>query len=197
MLQFPRNRHRWFYLIKVIRLEKGFRLFDVAKFMKIIKGSMMNQLASDIQNSPEWASSKQTDFNMSERLLYISYALRLFELIMIILNTSYIVGLGWYIMCEFHEDMFLDYKFSEMSAQALEEKGGDYFITAYDLHKKEPAQNTIVLFYFAFTTLSTVGFGDFHPKSDLERVACSFVFLFGVSVFSYVMGYFIEVLQSL
>ena len=71
---------------------------------------------------------------------------------------------------------------------------GDHFIPAYDMQNNEPLRNVVILFYFAFTTLSTVGFGDYHPKSNLERMVCSFVFLFGVSVFSYVMGYFIEVL---
>ena len=196
-LTFPRHRERWFYLIKTIRLEKGFRLFDVAKFMKIIKGSMMEQLTTSIEKDPEWASSKKTDFNMSEKLLYISYVLRLFELILIILNTSYICGLSWYIMCEMHEDLWLDVSYRDMADGDLEEFSASYFIPAYGLQDNTPARNVIVLFYFAFTTLSTVGFGDFHPKGNLERLVCSFVFLFGVSLFSYVMGYFIEVLQSL
>ena len=39
-----------------------------------------------------------------------------------------------------------------------------------------------------FTSLSTVGFGDYHPRSDLERLLCSAILIFGVSIFSYVMG---------
>ena len=38
------------------------------------------------------------------------------------------------------------------------------------------------------TTLSTVGFGDFHPRSDSERFLACFLLIFGVSVFSYQMG---------
>ena len=38
------------------------------------------------------------------------------------------------------------------------------------------------------TTLSTVGFGDFHPRSDIERIFGSFFLLFGVMLFSYFMG---------
>ena len=51
--------------------------------------------------------------------------------------------------------------------------------------------------YFAFTSLSTVGFGDYNPKSDIERVLCSFVLMFGVSIFSYIMGIFIEILGEI
>lgn len=44
--------------------------------------------------------------------------------------------------------------------------------------------------YYAFTSLSTVGFGDFHPKSNFERIICSVILLFGVMIFSYIIGVF-------
>jgi len=55
----------------------------------------------------------------------------------------------------------------------------------------------IAVTYYAFTSLSTVGFGDFHPKSDFERAICAFILLFGVAIFSYIMGTFIEILNSI
>ena len=51
--------------------------------------------------------------------------------------------------------------------------------------------------YYAFTTLSTVGFGDYHPRSDAERAVCAFILLVGVAIFSYIMGNFIEILISI
>ena len=42
--------------------------------------------------------------------------------------------------------------------------------------------------YFAITTLSTTGFGDFYPRNSLERLLCSFMLLGGVSIFSYMLG---------
>jgi len=53
------------------------------------------------------------------------------------------------------------------------------------------------MMYFAFTSLSTVGFGDYNPRSNIERFMVAFVLLFGVAVFSYIMGIFIEILNSL
>lgn len=41
--------------------------------------------------------------------------------------------------------------------------------------------------YFMMTSLSTVGFGDFYPVSDFERLIGSLILLAGVSVFSYTM----------
>ena len=53
-----------------------------------------------------------------------------------------------------------------------------------------------MMMYFAFTTLSTIGFGDFHPRSDSERLVVALIFLFGVAIFSYVMGNFQEILRK-
>jgi hypothetical protein len=41
-----------------------------------------------------------------------------------------------------------------------------------------------------------VGYGDFHPKSTIERIMAWFVLLIGVAVFSFIMGQFIEILMS-
>lgn len=54
----------------------------------------------------------------------------------------------------------------------------------------------IILMYFSFTSLTTVGFGDFNPRSNVERLFISFGLLFGVAIFSYIMGQFIEIIQD-
>ena len=48
--------------------------------------------------------------------------------------------------------------------------------------------------YYAFTSLATVGFGDFHAFADEERIVQIIVILCGGMIFSYVMGVFIEIL---
>ena len=58
-------------------------------------------------------------------------------------------------------------------------------------------KQSIVAMYFAFTSLSTVGFGDYHPRSDLERVIGALVLLFGVAIFSYIMGKFVEMVNQI
>ncbi len=49
--------------------------------------------------------------------------------------------------------------------------------------------------YFAFTSLSTVGFGDLNPRSDFERIFIAFMLMFGVAIFSYIMGQFIDIIS--
>ena len=54
----------------------------------------------------------------------------------------------------------------------------------------------IKVWYFAITTLSTIGFGDFTPVSSSERIIASLILMFGVTVFSFIMGQFIEILMN-
>ena len=44
--------------------------------------------------------------------------------------------------------------------------------------------------------MSTVGFGDLSPRSDFERLFCSLMLMFGVAIFSYIMGEFISILEK-
>lgn len=50
--------------------------------------------------------------------------------------------------------------------------------------------------YFSFTSLTTVGFGDYHPKSNVERTVIAMALLFGVMLFSFFMGNFSEILDN-
>lgn len=51
--------------------------------------------------------------------------------------------------------------------------------------------------YFAFTSLSTVGFGDFCPISTSERVLGVVMLMFGVSIFSICMNNFNEMIANI
>ena len=49
--------------------------------------------------------------------------------------------------------------------------------------------------YYAFTTLSTVGLGDFHPRSNIERALGAFIMLFGVIVTSFITESFTKMIM--
>jgi len=57
-------------------------------------------------------------------------------------------------------------------------------------------ENAVALTYFAFTTLSTIGLGDYHPKSNFERLLGAMVLFGGVLTFSYIMGNFLIILDN-
>ena len=88
------------------------------------------------------------------------------------------------------EEMLSDTGFF-LSYYALED-----YIKKHGLKELKPLYDqAIIVMYWAFTTLSTVGFGDYNPRSDSERLMCAFFMLFGVAIFSYIMGIFIEILD--
>ena len=83
-----------------------------------------------------------------------------------------------------------------MGADQLESHNIEAFITYYELENNTPSRNTLIGLYYGFTTLSTVGFGDFAPRSDVERAIGSFILISGVAMFSFLMGNFIDILGT-
>jgi potassium voltage-gated channel Eag-related subfamily H protein 8 len=79
-----------------------------------------------------------------------------------------------------------EYNFFNKNSVSLKDK----------MEKEEYFDAMIAMVYFAFTTLATVGYGDFKPISNSERLIGSFILLFGVAVFSFIMGNFIEMLME-
>jgi hypothetical protein len=77
-----------------------------------------------------------------------------------------------------------------------DEERPDLFIDTFSMYSNTRMENMIIIFYFAFTSLSTVGFGDYHPRGNLERLMGAFILLGGVAIFSLIMGNFIEILQE-
>ena len=41
--------------------------------------------------------------------------------------------------------------------------------------------------YFSFTTMSTVGFGDFHPENEFEVIVVMLILIFGNAIFALII----------
>jgi hypothetical protein len=53
-----------------------------------------------------------------------------------------------------------------------------------------------MLIYYALTTLSTVGYGDFLPQNVSEKLLMGFILLIGVTIFSLIMNKLMDVLKD-
>mmetsp|Transcript_8274 Transcript_8274/g.12665 ORF Transcript_8274/g.12665 Transcript_8274/m.12665 type:complete len:275 (-) Transcript_8274:174-998(-) len=176
---------RLFFIIKIMRLVIGFRIFSVPKIMALIKGFYKQRMEQLIETNPQIAEDTIMDQNNISLLIKINNAMKIMLLVMIILNTSYFLGFFWYIV-------------SDLNVKAVEyfeivNPNSEYFYEVY-LLGNDDWTNAIKVVYYAFTSLSTVGFGDYYPKSDMERLLAAVTLLFGVAIFSYMMGIFIEIL---
>ena len=60
-----------------------------------------------------------------------------------------------------------------------------------------PGKMVVTNMYFALTTLTTVGFGDYYPISDTERLIGSFMLLFGVMTSSFLMGELLNIIGKI
>lgn len=73
----------------------------------------------------------------------------------------------------------------------------DTFLETFGIKQLDSQNRLLAIFYFMFTTLSTVGLGDLHPRADSERLfTCAILFL-GVMIFSYFMGNFVEIIKDI
>ena len=72
----------------------------------------------------------------------------------------------------------------------------DYYYEVYEVSSLSGSDVALISLYYSFTTLSTIGFGDFHPKDDVERIFCAIIMVGGVMVFSYIMGNFVDMIKN-
>ena len=128
-------------------------------------------------------TNQAVDNNMILLQIKIMYIFRVLRLIIIILILSYFLGTLWLLI-------------SKMLTKNKDDPDEMTFYNQYSMREKTNFTQLTIVVYFAFTTLSTVGFGDYHPKGEIERIITTFILLCGVACFSYIMGQFIEILMN-
>ena len=107
----------------------------------------------------------------------ILYFLRVICLIVNILIMSYFVStLGF-----------------ALSKHTTESEDSFTFYNEYDMAQYSESETLIRIIYFAVTTLTTIGFGDFNPKSEVERIYTVLVVLLGVCCFSIFMNNLLDI----
>ena len=95
----PKNV-KLFFIIKIIRIQKGFHLLSSNSFMRQVKLLLNKKLERIIQNDPELAENSDLDNNNIMLILMISYFFKTFKLVIIILTVSYFIGIFWFIFCD-------------------------------------------------------------------------------------------------
>lgn len=59
------------------------------------------------------ADSTLGDYTKIRQILLINYAIKTFRLVVLILSTSYFLGMFWYVLCDFQDDFILDDNFHD------------------------------------------------------------------------------------
>lgn len=93
------------------------------------------------------------------------------RLLVLLLLFSYSIGLFWWLYVSFIEQIYLEHVHDMKHEEIVS------FISENDMKEEHASHINIVVIYFALTTLTSVGFGDYHPKNTFERAGCIFIFL--------------------
>jgi len=101
------------------------------------------------------------------------------RIVLIVLISSYFIGIVWYIIiCDVLSEASRTVGFAR--EDWLNECVTDDSFTTMEA--------LLIVWYFALTTLSTIGFGDFSPQTPEERLVGAIIMMFGVATFSFIMN---------
>lgn len=141
--------------------------------MKLIDISRFNQLLKSLFESGE---------AQEERIMlqyFIMYCYKIFRLFIIAFIITYFCGCLWMIIVD----------------QTKNDSPTTFFKT-FKLGNMTNKDQLITISYYALTTLSTVGYGDYFPLSDIEVVVSLTYILAGAAFFAFIMGSFIEIISN-
>lgn len=188
-----------FYILKILRIQMLNNYLSYRFLINIVKRVIKYKQDKYI-NDPRYNQDMVNDrINISEKI-YAQTIAKLIRLICQIAFVAFFIGNYWYLFCQTvrtfaAQDDSIDYTNDETYHNSYEESLEKmdstfiYYKDSWDLRIKKHDENnlhrSLTAMYFAFTTLSTVGFGDYYPVSDTERLTGAFVLLFGVATFSY------------
>ncbi len=159
--------HHKFYLVKLLRLT---RLPDFLEFFNI---SLLHKYVVSLNEESSRSNQIETQY-----LLKCVY--KIFRLILIALLLTYFLGILMYII----------------SDSLNPENEPKTFVKTYGLNRMKDYDVVVRCMYFVLTTITTVGFGDYVPQSNVDRAFVIFLEFFGVAFFSYVTGNFIEIISN-
>ena len=129
------------------------------------------------------------DYTKIGDFLYFYNIMKGLRQFMVIGATCYFFALFFKIIVVGEEDFI-----GHIVLSYCDEAGG-YYNACYSGWQQSENEELLLINYFSFTTLSTVGFGDFNPKSNLERLYMSFGMLLGVAIFSSILSNFMDILE--
>jgi hypothetical protein len=130
--------------------------------------------------NPATANDILNDHTRIVKLIFAKHMLEIVKIIFQLLIITFITGNILYILIDGFDMMAEDADYS------LAGDNEENMIGKFAFYEDSISTKSIKMTYYTFTTLSTVGFGDIHPRSNFERILSAITMLVGVLVFSIV-----------
>jgi len=166
------------YLLRLLRLGKILILMNLQVFTSNMRSWFRHKLIKTIENQKGSECPKTKDNTKIKTQILLIKGFQVFRLLLFILILSYFLGTLWYIMTK----------------QTTKQDDEWTFYNAYNMEDRDSINSLSIVVYFMLTTLTTVGFGDYNPKSEMERIIMTFILLIGVACFSWIMSQFMDIL---
>lgn len=141
-------------------LSKVAKAFRIMKFAKMLRISKLGRLIPQVQSQLEIRNS----------------TLAIIKFCFIIFFSAHWLGSAYFILAraqDFSEESWVNQYFLGIT-------GEPYNDDTFPVSTKY-----ITSFYWALTTMSTIGYGDITPKTDAERVFVTFSMCIGAGIFAY------------
>jgi len=153
-------------LLRVLRLARLFKLMHVSKWI--------NMLEDDLE-------------------LVNPAAIQLMKLLLQVTLIAHLMACGWYWISKYAEDdaqCINTCPFNETTGvfETCQIPFECAWVVEQNSNLLSVSQNYLASCYWAFTTMSTVGYGDVLAGTDSERLYATCMMLVGVTVFGYVIG---------
>jgi len=97
------------------------------------------------------------------------------------LCSSFFFAMGFKLVLDIEEDTY------GIDIDNLDDNEKEDWFSAVYLNGYSVSYQTQQLVYFAFTSMSTVGFGDYYPRSNEERIFIAISLMGGLLIFSYII----------
>jgi len=114
---------------------------------------------------------------MDDILAISAVAMKFLQLIISLIFVGHLFGCFW------------NYVSMNASDPQDVEAGNVWYKNPYvDLDEGDVGGQYIASLYWAFTTMTTVGYGDVTPQNDAERIYCTMIMVMGATIFGYIVG---------
>lgn len=140
------------------------------------------------------------------------YSFRIFRLVIIASLITYMIGCAWWAISKTlnnakdvaNKDTFVTrFGLNRLYRGSLDCEQLECYLDSDDVDERckqewidangciiDYRAQMVIVSYFALTTLSTVGYGDYYPISTNEMIIAIFFMLGGIAFFSYIMNSF-------
>lgn len=119
------------------------------------------------------------------------------------LFACYFFGVYWYVFSETLYIIYMEHKHHEPIIEKFKHGFMEfhntwvYYPDNWNVLDRDLRDSLITNIYFATTTLSTVGFGDYYPVDTTERLVGALLLYFGQAGFNFLVIQFLDVLENI